>query len=101
MTDSSKSQPLVARPRPQRTCIGCRQMRDKRELIRLAGTGDGGVDVDHTGRRAGRGVYLCRIQDCWSLGLKGNRLEHTLRTKIGAESLKRLAAYSMTLPGRQ
>ncbi|MFQ5825893.1 MAG: RNase P modulator RnpM [Dehalococcoidia bacterium] len=101
MTAKSKGQPLPPRAHPRRTCIGCRQVRGKREIIRLVGTADGGVEIDTTGRRAGRGAYLCLNRDCWSLGLKANRLQYALRMKVNAESLRQLAEYSMTLPGRQ
>lgn len=47
------------RPVPQRTCIGCRQVRPKRELVRLVVGTDGQVVVDPTGKRSGRGAYIC------------------------------------------
>jgi predicted RNA-binding protein YlxR (DUF448 family) len=48
------------RPVPQRTCIGCRQVRPKRDLVRLVVDADGRVVVDPTGKRSGRGAYICR-----------------------------------------
>ena len=85
---------------PDRTCIACRGKAAKRELIRLVLTVAEGVQVDSTGKLHGRGAYLCPFRDCWDAGLKGNRLEHTLKGKIDAESLKRLWEYRQTLPER-
>ena len=75
---------------PQRTCIACRKVTGKRELIRLVRAADGSVEVDTSGRRAGRGAYLCRTQECWEIGLKGGRIEHALRTTITDGNRQRL-----------
>ena len=50
----------ASRPSPQRTCIGCRRVRSKRELVRLVLPAEGPVAVDPTGKRNGRGAYICR-----------------------------------------
>jgi len=73
---------------PQRTCTACRRVRAKRELIRLVSTADGSVEVDTSGRRAGRGAYLC--PECWEAGLKGSRLEHALRTTLSEDNREQL-----------
>lgn len=75
---------------PERTCIGCRQVRLKRELVRLVHTSSGMVELDPSGKKAGRGVYLCSTQSCWEMGLKGNRLEYALRRKIAPENKTKL-----------
>ncbi len=62
---------------PERTCIACRQVRPKKELTRLVRT-EGGVVVDATGKKAGRGAYLCKSVQCWEIGIKGDRIEHAL-----------------------
>ena len=67
---------------PQRTCIACRKVTGKRELIRLVCSADGTVEVDASGKKTGRGAYLCRTWQCWQTGLKGGRLEHALRTTL-------------------
>ena len=67
---------------PQRTCMACRKVRPKRELIRLVRIADGSVEVDIDGKRVGRGAYLCREQECWEIGLKGNQLEYALRATL-------------------
>ena len=83
---------------PQRTCVACRKVRPKRELIRLVRTEDGSVEVDTSGKRAGRGAYMCSAQECWQFGLKGNRLEHTLRTSLTQDNRERLISYGNGLP---
>lgn len=79
---------------PQRTCIGCRQVRPKREMIRVVRTSDAGVQVDLTGKRSGRGAYLCPQQICWEAALGGGRLDHALRTRLTPEERETLMAFS-------
>jgi len=83
---------------PQRTCVACRQVRPKRELTRLVCVSSGAVEVDTSGRRQGRGAYLCRNLGCWEAGLRGNRLDYTLRTTITKENREWLMKYSKDLP---
>ena len=73
---------------PQRTCLGCRQVRSKRELIRLVRTGDGSVEIDPTGKKPGRGSYVCRDPRCWDL--KAERLNYILHTRVNPDNLARL-----------
>ena len=67
---------------PQRTCITCRQVTDKRRLVRLVRSGDGAVTVDETGRMPGRGAYLCA--DCLNGDAGIKNLERALRTRLTA-----------------
>jgi len=67
---------------PQRTCVACRKVRPKRELIRLVRVSGGGVEIDSTGKMSGRGAYLCPAQDCWETVINSGRLEYALRTNI-------------------
>ena len=76
---------------PQRTCVACRQVRTKRELIRLVRVDDGRVEVDTSGRKAGRGAYLCNTPECWEVGLKRGRLEHVLRITLSRDNREELA----------
>ena len=78
---------------PQRTCVACRKVKDKQELIRLVRVSDRSVEVDTSGKKAGRGAYLCRAQECWELGFKGGRLEHTLRTKLTQDNRESLIRF--------
>ena len=82
---------------PQRTCVACRRVAGKRALIRLVRTG-AGVEVDQTGKRAGRGMYLHPNQQCWDAALKGGRIEQALRTKLKAANRQLLRDYAATLP---
>ena len=71
----------------------CRTVRHKRELIRLVGISDGSVEVDTSGKKAGRGAYLCRVGECWQVGLKGGRLEHALRLTLTQDNREQLITY--------
>ena len=82
---------------PQRTCVACGRIRPKRELIRLVRIADGGVGVDDSGRKVGRGAYLCPAGDCWVVGLKEGRLEHALRTAITPDNREQLIRYGQEL----
>ena len=68
-------------------------MQPKRELIRLIRISGGRVEIDTSGKKAGRGAYLCRTQGCWEIGLKGGRLEYTLRTSLTQDNLEQLIRY--------
>ncbi len=94
------SQPLKLKHVPLRTCIACRQTAGKRELIRLV-CSDAGVEVDIKGRKPGRGVYLCAKRKCWENGLKGNRIEFGLRTKLSADNRQSLLEYGKALPEKE
>ena len=77
--------------------MACRRVKAKRELIRLVRISDGSVEVDTGGKRAGRGAYLCRVQECWQSGLKGSRLEHALRTNLTQDNREQLVRYGEAL----
>jgi len=80
---------------PQRTCVGCREILSKRSLIRIV-RGSQGVQVDPTGKLAGRGAYLHNQTSCWERGLKGS-LAHALKTVLTEEEQERLTAFAETL----
>ena len=69
---------------PIRTCVGCRQERPKREMVRVVRTAEGSVVLDPTGRRAGRGAYICPRFECWNRALERGGLAHTLKAEISA-----------------
>jgi len=75
---------------PQRTCVACRKVKDKSDLIRLVRVPDGRVEIDVSGKKAGRGAYLCRARECWDTGLKTGRLEYTLRTNLDRSNREQL-----------
>jgi len=78
---------------PQRTCIACRQIKEKKALIRLVRAENGFVEVDISGKKPGRGAYLCPEKVCWESMLKKNRLEYALRTKLSADNRQILTEY--------
>ena len=82
---------------PERTCIACRQIKAKRDLVRIVKTKDEGIVIDINGKKPGRGAYLCKTKECWGNGLKGNRLEYVMRTALTQQDLQRLAEYAEKL----
>lgn len=97
LKDKIRQKPRRFKHIPQRTCVACRGIKSKRDLIRLVNNA-GVVEADLTRRKPGRGAYLCPNVQCWEIGLKGNRLEYTLRTKLTAENRQILVEYSKSLP---
>ena len=83
---------------PQRTCVGCREKRPKREMVRIVRTPDHGVEVDETGKKSGRGAYLCRRQECWEIALNKDRLGHALKTSLTDEERATLEEFAHELP---
>jgi predicted RNA-binding protein YlxR (DUF448 family) len=81
-----------------RTCVQCRQIRPKRELVRIVRTPDGRIEIDERGKMPGRGAYLCRSQACWEDGIRAGRLDHALKTRLRVDDQERLRAYSQQLP---
>jgi len=79
---------------PQRTCIACRKTGAKRELVRLVAVAEGCVEVDLTGKKSGRGAYLCKKPACWETALKTGKLSAALRTAIEAENREKLVNYA-------
>ena len=67
---------------PMRTCVGCRSSKPKRDLIRIVRDPDGAVGLDLTGKRSGRGVYICVSEECLEKAVRGKQLERSLETKI-------------------
>lgn len=89
-------QPARRKHMPQRTCVGCRSVLAKRDLVRIVRTPDG-VFVDPTGRLAGRGAYLHSLRSCWELALKGS-LAKSLKADLSLEDRERLKAALLEQP---
>ena len=83
---------LRPKHKPQRTCIACRETKDKRDLIRVVRTPAGTLIVDPTGKANGRGAYLCRQASCWEKGLSKQRLAQALKVTLSAEEVADLQA---------
>lgn len=67
---------------PFRMCVGCQEMKSKKELLRVVRTPEGDVVLDPTGKKAGRGAYLCRSEQCLTKAFKEKRLEKSLKHPI-------------------
>ena len=70
---------------PMRQCVGCREMKPKRELIRVIRTSENTVCIDTTGKKNGRGAYLCPNRECFDQAVKGKGLEHSLKMAVPKE----------------
>ena len=91
---------MGGRPRhiPERTCIACRETSAKRQLIRLVRVPDGSVTIDPSGKKSGRGAYLCNRATCWQAGLKRGVLPRALKLETIADTdLQTLNAYAERL----
>jgi len=93
-----KTQPRRVKHVPMRTCVACRENKPKRELLRVVRTPDGHVQLDATGKKAGRGAYLCAKLSCWENALKRKRLESEFEVTISSEDRGALDAFVATLP---
>ena len=75
---------------PQRQCMGCRERREKRELIRVVRAPDGGVSLDFRGQAPGRGAYICPDMACLKKALRSKALDRSLEVTIPEEIYARL-----------
>jgi len=70
---------------PMRMCLGCGEMKSKKELIRAVKTPDGEISIDLTGKKSGRGAYICRNADCFRKARKARRFEKAFSCQISEE----------------
>lgn len=70
---------------PMRQCLGCREMKPKRELIRVVRAPDGGISLDFKGKAPGRGAYVCRDAACLKKAMKSKAIERAFETSIPEE----------------
>ena len=70
---------------PMRQCTGCREMKPKRELIRVARAPDGGISLDFRGKAPGRGAYVCRDVQCLKKAIKSRALERAFGVEVPQE----------------
>lgn len=87
-----RAKPARVKQVPTRTCIGCGTARPKRELVRIVRAPDGSIGADATGRRPGRGAYLCADPSCLERGLSGGQLARALETAVASEARETLRA---------
>lgn len=67
---------------PMRKCIGCNEMKEKRELVRIVRSNEGVISVDTVGKMPGRGAYICKSTECFDAAAKAKRIERSFKTKI-------------------
>lgn len=84
---------------PQRTCAGCRETQAKRALLRIVRTPDG-IEIDPTGKKAGRGVYLHRDPVCWRKGIDG-AIAHALKIQLSDRDRAVLEEYAAQLTNEE
>ena len=75
---------------PMRQCLGCREHKPKRELVRIVRSPEGEVSLDRTGKANGRGAYLCRSADCLRSAVKSKALSRAFGTEVPEDVLSRL-----------
>lgn len=81
---------MTAKKIPMRMCVGCSQMKPKTELIRVVRSPEGEVSIDSTGKKSGRGAYICSDRDCLKKAVRSKRLDRTFGCEIGEELYERL-----------
>ena len=77
---------------PMRMCVGCREMKEKKELIRVVRSPEGEVSLDPIGKKPGRGAYVCRNADCLKRAIKQKQLERQLDVTLPPETAEALTA---------
>lgn len=75
----------MAKKIPMRMCIGCKEMKPKKELIRIVKTPEGEIELDFTGKKSGRGAYVCRTRQCLEQARKSRRLEKSFSCRVAPE----------------
>ena len=82
---------------PQRQCVGCREMKDKRVLLRIVRTPEGEILLDSTGKKSGRGAYVCPDPECLKKACRSKALERAFDTAIPPEVYDALEGQMVTL----
>jgi len=77
---------------PLRMCVGCREMKPKKELIRIVRTPEEKIALDPTGKRAGRGAYVCPNRVCVGKAMKARSIERALQCSLAKEVIEELMA---------
>lgn len=70
---------------PQRQCVGCREMKDKNKCLRIVKSAENKIELDESGKKNGRGAYICRSKACLELALKNKGLERSFQIAIPNE----------------
>ncbi len=96
-----KSRPVRAKHVPVRTCVACRESGAKRGLTRIVRTPEGEVVIDPTGKRNGRGAYLCDKPGCWERALSTPILSRALNVQLTQETRDYIKEFAAGLPSLQ
>lgn len=75
----------VVKKTPMRMCLGCGEMKSKKELIRAVKSPEGDISLDLTGKKSGRGAYICRSSECFDKARKARRFEKAFSCRISDE----------------
>ena len=82
---------MKTRKIPMRMCVGCREMKEKRSLLRIVKSAEGEIRFDPAGTKPGRGAYVCRSRECLEKAMRQKQLERALEQKIDEAVYTRLA----------
>ena len=75
---------------PMRRCLGCFESKPKKELIRVVKTAEGEISIDKTGKKNGRGAYICHNKECLEKAIKSKRIEKEFETSISEDIYEHL-----------
>ena len=78
---------------PMRRCVACGENKPKKDLLRIVKNKEEGILVDDTGKKNGRGAYICKSIDCLELAKKSNKINHALKAEVNEEVYKEIADY--------
>ena len=67
---------MVKKKKPERTCMACNEQKEKQELLRIVRSKDGIIEVDLTGKKSGRGAYICKNLECLEKIILGNKYRY-------------------------
>ncbi|WP_251440653.1 RNase P modulator RnpM [Veillonella intestinalis] len=77
---------------PMRICVGCGELRNKKDMLRIVASPEGVITIDRTGKAAGRGAYIEPKTDCFETAYKAKRLERSLKRAVSADIYENLRA---------
>ncbi len=81
---------MQVKKQPMRKCTGCNEMKEKRELVRIVRDPEGNISVDLTGKKSGRGAYICKDKKCLTKAQKAKRLDKAFQCAVSDEIYERL-----------
>lgn len=80
----------MLKKKPLRTCMACNEQKEKQELLRIVKSKDGVIEPDLTGKKNGRGAYICKNEECLEKIIKSKRLARIFETEISSELYKNI-----------